>query len=734
MIELIRISDVAAFGSTPEELSSLSRINFIFGSNGSGKTTISRIIANEEEYGSCSVLWKAGTKLQPMVYNSDFVDRNFVQLSEMKGVFTLGEEQAEVLSQIENKKGEIDTLRRKNIRLSEELNGNEDSNGMIKDMTIIESKFKDDCWEMKKKYDDSFGTAFIGYRNSADRFRDKVLIEDSSNKSTLLDLSELLKKAENVFSEESLPEDKVIEIDGNSLVKHESNAILSKRIIGKDDVDIAAMIKKLGNSDWVRAGLNYFELNNSVCPFCQRTTEESFTKSLTEYFDETFIKDTKGIQDLAFRYSADADLLQQSINQIIANPSRFLDLEKLKFQSDLLNTKIVINNQRITEKVKEPSQIVVLEPLESILEVFNTLISTVNLEINNYNQVIANISIEKDKLIGEVWCLVLSELKDILDSYKKKKHELQKAISNIQDKIHENDREIGTKSQQLRDLEMRMTTIQPTIDGINDLLLKFGFQNFKLDKSDAGNFYKLIRSNGANAKDTLSEGEKTFVCFLYFYYLLKGSESESGMITDRIVVFDDPISSLDSEVLFIVSSLIKKLFEEVRSEAGIIKQIFVLTHNVYFQKEVAFNPKRRTRGVNDESFWIIRKLENTQKLQKHTSNPIKTSYELLWSEIRNPSRSNLTIQNTLRRILENYFKILGGIDPDRICDMFEGRDKLICKSLFSWVHDGSHFAQDDLYVAIDDIQIENYLQVFREIFNRSGHEAHYNMMMGNDSN
>jgi hypothetical protein len=50
----------------------------------------------------------------------------------------------------------------------------------------------------------------------------------------------------------------------------------------------------------------------------------------------------------------------------------------------------------------------------------------------------------------------------------------------------------------------------------------------------------------------------------------------------------------------------------------------------------------------------------------------------------------LTIQNTLRRIFGNYFKILGGVDPEKICGMSEGKERLICKSLFSWVNQGLH--------------------------------------------
>ena len=228
----------------------------------------------------------------------------------------------------------------------------------------------------------------------------------------------------------------------------------------------------------------------------------------------------------------------------------------------------------------------------------------------------------------------------------------------------------------------------------------------------------------------MSEGEKAFVTFLYFYHLLKGSDSDSGMTTDRIVVFDDPVSSLDSDILFIVGSLIKGLFDEVRAGTGHIKQIFVLTHNVYFHKEVTYNPKRKDVAMNEETFWIVRKPGLFSKLDKHPTNPIKTSYELLWAEVRKPERSNLAIQNTLRRILENYFKILGGIEFDQLCAMFEGKEKIICKSLCSWVHDGSHYAHDDLYVSIDDTMVDSYLKVFRSIFDKSGHSAHYKMMMG----
>jgi len=210
--------------------------------------------------------------------------------------------------------------------------------------------------------------------------------------------------------------------------------------------------------------------------------------------------------------------------------------------------------------------------------------------------------------------------------------------------------------------------------------------------------------------------------------LLKGSLSETKITENRVIVFDDPISSLDSEVLFIVSALIKKLFDSINNKTENIKQIFIMTHNVYFHKEISYSQKRKKS--KEETFWVVRKTDNYSIIDRHDSNPIKTSYDLLWEEVRRKDRSNLTIQNTLRRILENYFKILGGFDLHKLSEQFKGIEKVVYVSLISWINDGSHFAHDDLYVSLTDVQVEIYLKVFEKIFEQSGHYAHYRMMMG----
>lgn len=731
MIESITLSGVASYtGLAAESLSGLSQINFVYGSNGSGKTTISRVIADQAGHPSCAVGWKGGTPLQTMVYNSDFVERIFNQSTELKGVFTLGENQTETLNKIKTAKAELDELKNKIQTLTQTLQGDDSTSGKKGELVAFENTLKDKCWAQKQKHDAKLQGAFEGYRGSAEKFKAKVLQELATNTSNLVSLADLERKCVSVFGSTPNTEQAVPTIDATRLIAHEINPILIKRVIGKEDVDIAAMIKKLGNSDWVRQGRSYFEINESICPFCQQSTDEAFANSLEAYFDETFIADSKAIEDLSSNYKTDAERLQQQISGIIAAPSQFLDVDKLKSEKQLLDSKITINIQRLAEKKKEASQIVELESLKNVTAEVRLLIDAANLEVSTHNAMVNNLAQEKSTLTAQVWKFVLEELKNDLADYQNNADAIKKAVKNLEEQIAASKASKTEKVGDIQALEKQTTSVQPTIDAINALLRSFGFNGFSLAKAENGTSYKLVRVDGSEAKNTLSEGEKTFVTFLYFYHLLKGSDSESGMTTDRIVVIDDPVSSLDSDILFIVGSLIKGLFDEVRSGSGYIKQVFVLTHNVYFHKEVTFNPKRTGKAMNEETFWVVRKAELLSKIERHDSNPIKTSYELLWAEVRRQDKSTLTIQNTLRRILENYFKILGGVDPDKLCAMFEGKDKLICKSLFSWVNDGSHFAHDDLYIAIDNAAVDNYLEVFRAIFEKAEHLAHYKMMMG----
>jgi len=143
MIESITIASVATYASAPVTLSGLSQFNYLFGSNATGKTTVSRIIGDEASFPTCSVTWRGGTRLQPMVYSQDFVERNFTQLAELKGVFTLGEKQVDTLAKIATAKGELDALTTRIETLIQGLQGASGTGGKTGDLATLEAGLKD---------------------------------------------------------------------------------------------------------------------------------------------------------------------------------------------------------------------------------------------------------------------------------------------------------------------------------------------------------------------------------------------------------------------------------------------------------------------------------------------------------------------------------------------------------------------------------------------------------------
>lgn len=730
MLEEVSIAKVATYGDQPQRLDRLRQINFLFGTNGSGKTTISRVIADPNSHATCAVNWRGARPLETLVYNSDFVDRNFTP--QLRGIFTLGKVEADSLQKIEEARAKVADIETQIGNLKTTLGAPDHSSGKRAELRDLRNAFEEQCWKIKTEHDPHFQVAFAGLRNSRTKFCDKVLEETEGNQAAVHLVDDLKARARTVFAEGVARLATVPTMDGQDLLDIEQEPVLAKKVVGKEDIDIGALIRRLGNSDWVRQGLRYAEGPDSPCPFCQKPLDEELLAKLNAFFDETYLADIAAIARAEEAYRTFADATLATVDAALASGSPHIDVEKLRPLCDRLRTLITLNKGHIERKRKEPSTPVKLEPLAEPLAVVTAIIEQANREIAKHNALVDNLAAERKTLTAEIWKCLTDEKKDIIGQYTSAKSNLDKAIAGISTGIDTKTQALTAAQATLADLEKQVTSVQPTVTEINATLASFGFTSFRLATAgDKQQFYAIVRGDGSDARETLSEGERSFITFLYFYHLIRGSTSASGVNVDRIVVFDDPVSSLDSDVLFIVSALIKRVLAEAVGGNGRVKQVFVLTHNIYFHKEVSFDPKRQQgERRTHETFWVIRKAGNATIIERHEKNPIRTSYELLWAEVRNPNRSNLTIQNVLRRILEHYFTILGNMDKDAVIAMFEGRDQQICASLFSWINDGSHNFADDLYVAADDTTVGRYLAVFKQIFRSTNHGAHYEMMMG----
>src|SRR5690606_31384278 len=183
----------------------------------------------------CQLVWQGGTDLERLVYNRDFVDRNFNQDGPLHGVFTLGENQIEAEQKINELKPQIAKAVGDISSLNFQLDGSDDQSGKRKELEDLEPVLRDKCFEQKRLHDTYFQTAFSGVRNSAENFKAKVLAEQLSNTAEFLTLEELKEKAKTIFSsgiERATPLESLSAVD---LAAVEGNPLLQKVIVGNQD-------------------------------------------------------------------------------------------------------------------------------------------------------------------------------------------------------------------------------------------------------------------------------------------------------------------------------------------------------------------------------------------------------------------------------------------------------------------------------------------------------------------
>lgn len=589
MITQISLQNVATFGSEVQTMSDLKKLNFVFGTNGSGKTTISRVLRAPDDYSSCAIVWENEKRIPCKVYNSDFVAENFRDDSDMPGIFTLGKEELETKNRIQQIQDALRKLESTQGEKTVLLKGSDGNGGKAGALVALEKKYTNKFWEQKQKYDSSpikFGME--GCLSSKERFRSELLNQFSSNREPPYTFEELSKRAETAFGDSPQTLSEISIPNFVPLLKLSESTILSKRIVGKEDIDISALIKKLNNSDWVKAGMAYLEKSEGYCPFCQKQVPHNLTEQLSEYFDDAYSEALKELSDLAIRYTSIGSQLLNQLKSIGQQNTAMLDVQTFNAAVTLLEKIIEENKRKIDSKRQNPSNSIVLVDYGNLPDELVNLVKDANKKIAEHNLTVSRISDERRTLKKQIWKFIVNEASSDIALYKKEKKNLENEIESLESKIKEDERQRKALESKLRTLQSTLTSVIPTKNLINGWLKEFGFTGFQLAVSSDEHSYSLIRDDGTPVNKSLSEGERNFVTFLYFYALLKGSQDNSGNTPEQIVVIDDPVSSMDSEVLFIVSTLIHELYEGICNNSSNIKQLVVLSHNLYFYKEVTF--------------------------------------------------------------------------------------------------------------------------------------------------
>jgi len=220
--------------------------------------------------------------------------------------------------------------------------------------------------------------------------------------------------------------------------------------------------------------------------------------------------------------------------------------------------------------------------------------------------------------------------------------------------------------------------------------------------------FNLMR--GDNLANNLSEGEKMAISFSHYLVTLKSIE-QKNKLNDYIVYIDDPISSLDSNHIFQINSLLKETFFELVPEPTNpknhywqlkCKQLFISTHNFEFFTLLKELPKKAYK--KDSKYFIVRN-STESRIEKlpNVYNTFASEYHYLFGEIlqfsEEPNKSTshklLLIPNILRRFLEMYTltKYPSNEEVDVRAERVFGKRQ--SKRILKLLHHFSHFNSID---------------------------------------
>lgn len=667
MITKITMNNVASFKKLTT-LETDKKTNILYGLNGSGKTTISNFLFSKDEpnYSSCSVEVPPNELI--LVYNTSFIRDNFYDKPNQNGIFTLSKENKTAEENIKKAIEEITNLESK----KKEKEENRDSH--LKNIIKQKEKAAVDVWEIKTKY------------SGGDRVLEYCLDKLKSNKDVLLDYLCKINKPE-ALPKKTIEELKkeVMLLSDNSSGKYDSlqkipisfneveqNKIFNKIIVGNENSIISGLIKQLNNADWVKSGIKYINTealtdNKPIkCPFCQNNTiTKKLSDDINNYFDEEYEKEITILKELLTTYSNALSTIKKE--EYDKNPF----VEEIKLEFDKLFDSIIndLNNniRTIQDKITSPSQKYSLVDTSSILLKFNSLIDDLNCKIDTHNKKIDNKQESLNDIKTSFWQIMRYNYDKVIIDYNTIENESQKIVEATKTEIENIESGVKKCLQAIENEQRKTVNIDEAINNINTNLLQLGIDDFKILKH-MDNFYKIIRNEtDDNTFLTLSEGEKMIISFLYFLELCKGKSKISETINKKIIVIDDPISSLSHIYVFNISDLIKRII----CNSTQFEQVFILTHSLYFFYEMT-HIKTEKRKEEQKLFRIIKNSQGSTILEMKYEE-IQNDYQSYWSIFNNPDYPPAIQANCMRNIIEYFFNF---IEKKDLNNVFQNNKKL----------------------------------------------------------
>ena len=682
--------------------SGLKQKNFIYGKNGTGKSTITQTISD---------LFHATHDVR-IFQGFDSVAENSVL-----NAISLGRENASIQPQIDQVSLQISELE-KDLIANDSRPDNLYARYQSKEKEYkeqeksINNNFSSSASKLKREHTDLTGV-YYDIRNFK---KDIKCIENSVSSVLLSDteteqLQQLMNQEEiKIETKQSFPN---VDVSG---FLEATNEIITTELVKS----IILEFSTIEEQNWVRQGLNYHE-KGDVCAFCNNPISEQRLDQLNHYFSDN-------VKKFETRLSRAIEHLRSKKYEIskinVIEPSQFYPI--YREQISVLNTSILILIQKYTqfldflietlEKRKSNLFTTMSEISYKIPDSFESIkeqYGKIYVENKKYGQ---NLTIKKEEaknklrlnlvnieLSGMDYSQEISDLKDLAIEKKRLADELQINQNNL----------IALRKQKV---DLISQTIDESIaaERINKALRSLGNHSFQLVlvSGEQKGQYTIKNIDGSTRDvDTLSTGEKNIVSFLWFLADLDNPSKNTE--NPQIIIFDDPMNSNDDTTQYLIISYLQDLINNL-SET---QQLFILTHNIHFYLNVRYDWWRK--APKTKLTLHLKKIDGKSKILpiETQDKDLKTSYDALWTELRwlyQQDKPDFML-NPIRRIFETFSKF-NNISPSVLF-----KNDAEAKKLF----DVNSHSIDDLEADLNGKTKEDIISKVSAIFRSNNAQSHF---------
>ncbi len=701
---MIRKADIARFGSFKDfvwkdrinkdgSIVEFKKLNILYGRNYSGKTTLSRLVRTLEigelppryESPAFSITTDSGIVTPEgigthshhvRVFNKDFVDAHLSFLHDDEGNIEpfaiVGGDNTRIERQIAEKETELgsaeketglsfECARKHDVfvnKLAEQTAAVDErkslltskardikQNGLYAAVTYNITKIEVDIAEVQK---DGFAPPSAEAEDSCRVFLKQDQLPTPEQDTALnLALPNLYSKAESALSKEIRPTAPLQELLDDTILQ-----------------------------SWAKDGMPLHRDKRETCGFCGAPLPDSLWAKLDQHFSEESQELEGALNDLI--REGEEELMRTatllSIGESDLYPTIHAQFEKvateikaqLAVYTGALQRIIDGLRARLADPFRSRELTGVNDNSAAVQEAFGQLESLIKMQEAQTNSLDRDQSAAREKLrLATVSRFVtdidLASVDDKIAQITKDAEGLEAEVHDLKARVKAVEGEIDALRKQLRDESKGA-------EKVNQYLTHyFGHDSLRLvsvdeEGEEAGVRFEVRR--GDQRAYNLSDGECSLLAFCYFMGKLEDAESQDKQL---IIYIDDPVSSLDSDHIFFVFSLIQSLIatptvDGAGKECDRYKQLFVSTHNLDFLKYLKRLSKPKSGGR--EHFILVRTPSgSTLELMPFYLRHYVTEFHYLFDQIcacaANENGNNghhcfFSFGNNLRKFLEVY--------------------------------------------------------------------------------